>query len=72
MSVLFKLGKRFMITPEQGAQTIIYLASSPEVTGRSGGYHDKSKPASTSKAAQSDADGKRLWDVSAKIAGLGF
>lgn len=72
MSVVFKLGKRFMITPEQGAQTIIYLAASPDVTGKSGGYYDKSKPASTSKAAQSDADGKRLWDVSAKIAGLGF
>jgi NAD(P)-dependent dehydrogenase (short-subunit alcohol dehydrogenase family) len=70
LSVVFKLGKRFMITPEQGAQTIIYLASSPDVAGKTGGYYDKCKLAGTSKAAQSDADAKRLWDVSAKIAGF--
>jgi NAD(P)-dependent dehydrogenase (short-subunit alcohol dehydrogenase family) len=72
LSVVFKLGKRFMITPEQGAQTIIYLASSPDVAGKTGGYYDKCKLAGTSKAAQSDADAKRLWDLSARIAGLGF
>lgn len=72
MGFLFKLGKNFMISPEQGAQTIIYLASSPDVEGKTGGYYDKCKLAVPSKAAQSDADAKRLWDVSAKIAGLGF
>jgi NAD(P)-dependent dehydrogenase (short-subunit alcohol dehydrogenase family) len=72
MGFLFKLGKNFMISPEQGAQTIIYLASSPDVEGKTGGYYDKCKLAAASKAAQSDADAKRLWDVSAKIAGVGF
>ena len=72
MGVLFKIGKTFMITPEQGAQTIIYLASSPEVDGKTGGYYDKCKLTAPSKAAQSDADAKRLWDVSAKISGFGF
>jgi NAD(P)-dependent dehydrogenase (short-subunit alcohol dehydrogenase family) len=72
MGFLFKIGKNFMITPEQGAQTIIYLASSPEVDGKTGGYYDKCKLIAPSKAAQSDADAKRLWDVSAKISGVGF
>ena len=64
--------KNFALSPEQGAQTIIYLASSPEVEGKTGGYYHKNKLTTPSRAAQSDADAKRLWDVSAKIAGVGF
>ena len=51
--------------------TIIYLASSPEVENTTGLYFDKCKPVTPSREAQNDADAKRLWDVSAKIAGLG-
>ncbi len=60
------------ITPEEGARTMIYLASSPDVEGKSGGYYDKSKLTAPSKEAQSDTDAKRLWDVSAQIAGVGL
>ncbi|HEX3809482.1 MAG TPA: SDR family oxidoreductase [Rhizomicrobium sp.] len=66
-----KVAQNFALTPEQGAQTIIYLASSPEVDGKSGGYYVKSKLATPTKEAQNDADAKRLWDISAQIAGLG-
>ena len=59
------------LSPEKGAETIIYLASSPAVEGKSGGYYFKSAPATPTKEAQNDADAKRLWDVSAKIAGIG-
>ncbi|MDE2133627.1 MAG: SDR family oxidoreductase [Alphaproteobacteria bacterium] len=59
------------ITPEEGAKTIIHLASSPQVAGKSGGYFYKCAPATPTAAAQNDADAKRLWDVSAKIAGVG-
>jgi NAD(P)-dependent dehydrogenase (short-subunit alcohol dehydrogenase family) len=59
------------ISPEDGAKTIIYLASSPEVEGRSGGYYYKNRLATPTKEAQNDADAKRLWDVSAKLAGMG-
>jgi NAD(P)-dependent dehydrogenase (short-subunit alcohol dehydrogenase family) len=72
MSGLIGLAKNFALTPEQGAQTIIYLASSPDVEGNSGGYYVKSKLAKPSREAQNDADAKRLWEVSAKIAGLGL
>jgi len=64
------LAKNFALSPEQGAQTIIYLASSPEVENTSGLYFAKSKPESPTAAAQNDADAKRLWAISAKIAGL--
>jgi NAD(P)-dependent dehydrogenase (short-subunit alcohol dehydrogenase family) len=66
------IARNFMITPEQGAQTIIYLASSPDVEGKTGGYYSKCKPITPTKAAQNDADAKRLWDISAKISGVGF
>ena len=67
-----RLAKNIALTPEQGAQTIIYLASSPEVEGKSGGYYYKCKPAVPTKEAQNDADAKRLWEISAEIAGVGF
>jgi len=66
------IAKRFgAISVEEGAKTIVYLASSPEVAGQSGGYYYKCAPETPSAAAQNDADAKRLWDVSAKIAGVG-
>lgn len=72
LSFLVKIAKNFALTPEQGAQTIIYLASSPAVDGKSGGYYVKSALATPTKEAQNDTDAKKLWDASAKIAGVGF
>lgn len=71
MKVVHKVAMSFGLSPEKGAQTIIYLASSPEVQGKSGGYYYKNKLATPSAAGQSDADAKRLWDVSREIAGVG-
>jgi len=69
-SFIFGAAKNFALTPEQGAQTIIYLASSDAVEGKSGGYYTKCALATPTRAAQSAADAARLWAVSAKIAGL--
>ncbi len=60
----------FAISPEKGAETIVYLATSPEVAGTTGGYFAKSRPATPTAAAQDDAAARRLWEDSAKIAGL--
>jgi len=65
------IAKNFALSPEQGAETIVYLASSPDVENMNGLYFHKSKPESPSKAAQNDADAKRLWEISSAIAGLG-
>lgn len=56
------------ISPEQGARTIVYLASSPEVEGMSGGYYYKNKPAIPTGEAQNGEDAKRLWSVSEQLA----
>jgi NAD(P)-dependent dehydrogenase (short-subunit alcohol dehydrogenase family) len=71
LSFAVRAAKNFALTPEQGAETIIYLASSPDVADVTGGYFVKSKIATPTKEAQNDADAKRLWDVSAKISGVG-
>ena len=59
------------ISPEEGARTIIYLASSPDVAAVSGGYFYECKPATPTAEARNDEDAKRLWDISQQIAGLG-
>lgn len=57
----------FAISPEKGARTTIYLASSPEVGGVSGGYFYKCKPARPSAVAQDDDAARRLWDASEQL-----
>ena len=57
----------FLKSPEQGAETSIYLASSPEVEGVSSKYYSECKPKTSSKVSY-DADvARRLWDVSEEI-----
>jgi NAD(P)-dependent dehydrogenase (short-subunit alcohol dehydrogenase family) len=60
----------FALSPEEGAKTLVYLASSPEVEGRSGGYYRDCLPAVPSAQAQSEENARRLWELSARIAGL--
>lgn len=72
LSLAIRLAKNFALSPEQGAQTIIHLASSPDVEGESGGYYVKSRLAVPSAEARNDADAKRLWDLSAQISGVGL
>ncbi len=71
MKALARTIMTFGISPEEGAKTIIHLASSPDVATISGEYFYKCKVAEPSLAAQDDDAAKRLWDVSAKIAGVG-
>jgi NAD(P)-dependent dehydrogenase (short-subunit alcohol dehydrogenase family) len=60
---------RFALSPEQGAQTSIYLAASPEVEGVTGKYFERSKPAASSKLSYDEAAARRLWNVSEELVG---
>lgn len=62
--------KRTLITPVQGAETSIYLATSPDVAQVSGEYFDKKKITSSSPIASDEELATKLWDVSAKLVGL--
>ena len=57
------------ISPEAGAKTIIYLASSPEVATTSGEYFYECKITTPTAEARNDADARRLWEISEQIAG---
>ena len=59
----------FFISADKGADTVIYLASSPEVEKTTGEYFVKRRITKPSAAAQDDAAAKRLWLESEKLAG---
>jgi NAD(P)-dependent dehydrogenase (short-subunit alcohol dehydrogenase family) len=60
----------FGATPEEGAQTSIYLASSPDVERVTGKYFVDQEAVSSSRASHDAAAARRLWDVSAGLTGL--
>jgi NAD(P)-dependent dehydrogenase (short-subunit alcohol dehydrogenase family) len=65
--------RMFEISPQTGARTSIYLASSPEMEGRGGGYYARCRPGHMSRQARSEAEATRLWQVSEELlAGAGF
>jgi NAD(P)-dependent dehydrogenase (short-subunit alcohol dehydrogenase family) len=59
----------FFLTPEQGAETSVYLAASDEVTAVSGEYFYRKKRAPVSKKAQDRESAERLWSWSEKQVG---
>ena len=66
-----RLAKLFGLSTEKGAETLVYLASSPEVVTISGGYFYKCQLARPTREAQDDAAARRLWSETERLAGLG-
>jgi retinol dehydrogenase 12 len=64
------LARPFLLSPERGADTVVYLASSPDVAGETGGYYVKRQRREPSAAARDDAAARKLWDISEKMTGL--
>jgi NAD(P)-dependent dehydrogenase (short-subunit alcohol dehydrogenase family) len=62
--------KTFGKTPEKGADTLVYLATSPTVAGLSGLYFNNRRPEAVSQAAADDEAARRLWEISARLAGV--
>jgi len=64
------LMRPFFLTPAQGAETSIYLASSPDVEGMSGGYFVKRRRATPTPEASNPGNAAQLWELSARLTGL--
>ena len=64
------LAKLLAISPEKGAETIIYLASSPKIAATTGRYFYKCRPIAPSRATQDDRTALLLWERSAALADL--
>jgi NAD(P)-dependent dehydrogenase (short-subunit alcohol dehydrogenase family) len=67
--LVFPILRPFFISPEKGGDTLVYLASSPEVATTTGEYFVKRKIVAPSAAARDDAAAKRLWEASETLAG---
>jgi retinol dehydrogenase-12 len=64
------IARPFMLPPERGADTIVYLASSPDVADQTGGYYVKRQRREPSAAARDDAAARELWEISETMTGL--
>jgi retinol dehydrogenase-14 len=61
--------KLVTISPDKGAETSVYLASSPEVEGVTGKYFAKKRETRTSNESYNEGVARRLWEVSAEMTG---
>ena len=68
--LLFRAFKPFMRAPEQGADTLIYLAASPEVEGMTGKYLSDRKVKASSDESYDESLRKKLWEASEELTGL--
>ena len=68
--ILWRLGTLRAISPEEGAETSIYLASSPEVVGVTGQYFSRCRPKPSSDASYDRGAAQRLWDMSMQLCRL--
>lgn len=66
-SILKQCMKLIALTPEQGADTPVYLATSPKVAGVSGAYFIKRNPAHSSQISYDRQVAARLWKISEEL-----
>jgi NAD(P)-dependent dehydrogenase (short-subunit alcohol dehydrogenase family) len=70
-SKVVRVAKTFAISPEKGAETIVYLASSDEPAKSNGLYFYKCRPETPTKEARDPDAARQLWEISEKIAAGG-
>jgi hypothetical protein len=60
----------FAAKPDQGARTIVHLATSPDVASTTGSYFIDCREAVPSRNARDDGAARRLWEESVQLARL--
>ena len=68
--LIAKALRPFIRTPEQGADTVVYLTTSAEVAGINGKYFYNRRELQPSQAARDDDAARRLWRISAELTGV--
>ena len=69
-SILFNAFKPFMRSPEKGAETLVYLASSPDVEGMTGKYLSDRKLIAAKSIAYDAEARRKLWEASEDLTGI--
>ena len=72
MAPIVAVMRPFMRSPKKGADTAVYLASSPDVEGVTGRYFANRKAKKSNKSSYDSVTTARLWQVSAGLVGLPF
>jgi hypothetical protein len=62
-----KVIKPFILTPDKGARTSVYVASSPELADVSGEYFVRCRPGRATRVAKDQEAAVRLWEASEKL-----
>ena len=72
LSFAVRIAKTFAISPEKGAETIVYLASSSDqqVAEASGLYFYKCRPATPTREARDEDAARKLWQETERLAGI--
>jgi NAD(P)-dependent dehydrogenase (short-subunit alcohol dehydrogenase family) len=65
--VLLWVARPFMITPEEGAKTSVFLATEPDIEAKSSQYFTKSKMEKSSFLSWNEPNRIKLWDLSVKM-----
>lgn len=68
--VLAVAKRLMMVSPGEGGSRLVFLALSPDVEGKSGGYYDHDRLTEPSETARDEALAQRLYDVSRRLVGL--
>jgi NAD(P)-dependent dehydrogenase (short-subunit alcohol dehydrogenase family) len=66
----YRLAKPFLRSPDRGAETTVYAASSPELRDLTGKYFLDKRAVASSAPSHDEDTAKRLWDISLALTGL--
>jgi retinol dehydrogenase-12 len=72
LSAVLALGRPFMLSPEKGAETSIFLATDSSVAATSGGFFSKKKVEPVKSSFNTPANNLRLWQMSEQLTGTTF
>lgn len=67
LNIVYALAKPFAISPEKGAESLIWLATSPEALSLRGEYVSKCRPVTPQKQALDPELAETLWNLSEKL-----
>ncbi len=66
-TIAYSVAAPFLIPPEKGAETLVYLASSPEVDGVTGEYYFEKRVTKSSPESMDRDEARRLWETSEQL-----
>ncbi len=70
--ISYYIAKRQLLTPKQGAETIVYLASSDNVKGITGKFFFKKKEIKSTEESYDVNKANKLWELSEQLCGIKY